>query len=100
MESADRFGSALRRLLRSAERFSEAAIRFGSDRVPFFKSSASLSRITRADQCRVLVLGPVHLRVLFPDLVTLRDFPCAIVGVLACRLEDNALSQSAFDRRR
>jgi len=42
----------LRRWLRSAERFSDAAIRFGSRLVktPRSRSSASLSRVTRADQ--------------------------------------------------
>jgi hypothetical protein len=42
----------LRRELCSAERFSEVAIRFGSRKVntPRFRSSASLSRVTRCDQ--------------------------------------------------
>jgi hypothetical protein len=42
----------LRRELRSAERLSEAAIFFGSVclNTPRFKSSASLSRVTRCDQ--------------------------------------------------
>jgi hypothetical protein len=42
----------LRRELRSAERLSEAAIFFGlvSLKTPCFRSSASLSRVTRCDQ--------------------------------------------------
>jgi len=42
----------LRRELRSAERLSEAAIRFGfrGVKTPCFRSSASLSRVTRCDQ--------------------------------------------------
>jgi hypothetical protein len=46
----------LRRLLRSAERLSEAAIFLGSfcRKMPPSRSSASLSRVTRADQRRVL----------------------------------------------
>jgi hypothetical protein len=44
----------LRRRLRSAERFNDAAMRFGSRLVktPRSRSSTSLSRVTRADQRR------------------------------------------------
>src|SRR4051812_21383274 len=49
---ADRYGSALRRWLRIAERLSDRAMRFGSLQVktPPSRSSASLSRVTRRDQ--------------------------------------------------
>lgn len=52
MESADRYALVLRRELRSAERLSEAAIFFGSVslKTPCFRSSASLSCVTRCDQ--------------------------------------------------
>jgi hypothetical protein len=52
METAERYAPALRRELCSAERLSEAAIRFGSRNVktPRRRSSASLSRLTRCDQ--------------------------------------------------
>ena len=52
MDMADRKGSALRRLLFSADRLRERAIRLGSDNVktPRSRSSASLSRVTRPDQ--------------------------------------------------
>jgi predicted glycoside hydrolase/deacetylase ChbG (UPF0249 family) len=52
MDMADRNGSALRRLLFSADRLRERAIRLGLDQVktPRSRSSASLSRITRPDQ--------------------------------------------------
>jgi hypothetical protein len=45
-------GAVLRRELLSAERLSDAAIRLGSLSVktPRFRSSASLSRVTRCDQ--------------------------------------------------
>src|SRR3979490_2646446 len=54
MESAERNGSALRRLLRSAERFNEAAIRLGSLEVktPPSRVSASLCSVTSCDQRR------------------------------------------------
>ena len=54
MESAERNGSALRRLLRSAERFNEAAIRLGSLDVntPPSRVSASLCSVTARDQRR------------------------------------------------
>jgi hypothetical protein len=53
----------LRLRLRSAERFSEAAIRFGSRNLntPPLRSRASLSFVTRADQRR-LELCRVDLR--------------------------------------
>jgi hypothetical protein len=49
----------LRRRLRSAERLSEAAMRLGSLplNTPFWRSSASLSRVTRPDQYRVFFRG-------------------------------------------
>jgi hypothetical protein len=48
MESAERNGLALRRLLFSAERFKDAAIRLGSRDVntPFSRVSASLCSVT------------------------------------------------------
>jgi hypothetical protein len=54
MESAERNGSAWRRLLRSAERFNEAAIRLGSLEVntPPSRVSASLCSVTARDQRR------------------------------------------------
>src|SRR6185436_6222072 len=54
MESAERNGSDLRRLLRSAERFNEAAIRLGSFEVktPPSSVSASLCSVTSCDQRR------------------------------------------------
>ena len=52
MDIAERCELDLRRRLRSAERFSEAAILRGLDFVNtrFSSVSASLSRVTRADQ--------------------------------------------------
>src|SRR5216684_3426346 len=52
MERAERNGAALRRLLRSADRFSDAAIRLGSRDVktPSSRVSASLCSVTRRDQ--------------------------------------------------
>jgi hypothetical protein len=52
MDIAERNGSALRRLLRSAERLRERAMAFGSlfVKTPPSKSSASLRCITFADQ--------------------------------------------------
>jgi len=70
MESADRTGSAFLRVLRSAERLSEAAIRFGSFKVktPCLRSSASLSRVTRRDQRRVAFFAMfASLRLFKPD---------------------------------
>src|SRR5262245_16348792 len=57
MESAERKGSALRRLLRSADRFSEAAIALGSRLVntPSSSVSASLCSVTACDQRRALL---------------------------------------------
>src|SRR5262245_297396 len=54
MESAERNGSALRPLLRSADRFSEAAIALGSLLVntPLSSVSASLCSVTACDQRR------------------------------------------------
>src|SRR5262249_59192098 len=51
---AERYGSDLRLLLRSAERLREAAMRFGSLSVktPRSRSSASLFWVTRCDQRR------------------------------------------------
>src|SRR5262245_12369123 len=59
---ADWYGLALRLRLRSAERFSDSAIRCGSlDRkTAFSRSRALLSLVTRADQR--LLLGAVVLR--------------------------------------
>src|SRR5215475_1772008 len=52
MDMADRKGSAFRRLLCSAERFSDCAISRASSRAktPCSRSSASLLRVTSADQ--------------------------------------------------
>jgi hypothetical protein len=57
----------LRRELRSAERFNEAAIRFGSRivKTPCCKSSASLSRVTRCDQRLDAAFRPAVFRALF-----------------------------------
>src|SRR5262245_64963340 len=54
MESAERYGSALRRRLRSADRLSDAAMRLGSRRVktPLSSVSASLCSVTWRDQRR------------------------------------------------
>jgi hypothetical protein len=78
MDSAERKGSDLRRLLRSADRFNDAAIRLGSRKVntPRSSVSASLCSVTRRDQrppSRVLAPavrreGPVFL----PRLAGLR----------------------------
>ena len=59
MESAERNGSDLRRLLRSAERFNEAAIRLGSFDVktPPSSVSASLCSVTSCDQRRRLAVA-------------------------------------------
>lgn len=56
---ADRKGSALRRRLASAERFSEAAIARGERcvKTPDLRSSALLSRVTLADQRRLVVVA-------------------------------------------
>src|SRR5262245_23271469 len=56
MDSAERKGLALRRLLLSAERFKEAAIRLGSRNVktPLSRVSASLCSVTWRDQRRPL----------------------------------------------
>jgi hypothetical protein len=56
MESAERNGSALRRRLRSADRFNEAAMRLGSRKVktPWSSVSASLRSVTPRDQRRPL----------------------------------------------
>jgi hypothetical protein len=52
IDNADRYGSDLRRWLRAAERFNDAAIRLGLLwlKTPRSRSSASLSLVTRADQ--------------------------------------------------
>src|SRR4029450_2622165 len=54
MESAERKGLALRRLLLSADRFKEAAIRLGSRDVktPLSRVGASLCSVTCRDQRR------------------------------------------------
>src|SRR3981189_2685227 len=54
MERAERKGAALRRLLRSADRFNDAAICLGSFDVktPLSSVSASLCSVTRRDQRR------------------------------------------------
>jgi hypothetical protein len=54
MDSADRYELDFLRVLCSAERFSDAAIRFASFSLntPLSRSSALLSRVTRADQRR------------------------------------------------
>src|SRR5436305_15272869 len=72
MESADRKGLPLRRLLFSADRFKDAAIRLGSRDVktPFSRVSASLCSVAWRDQRRPvrrrdepLCVRPRHLRV-------------------------------------
>ena len=70
MESAERNGSELRRLLRSAERFNEAAIRLGSFEVktPPLSVSASLCSVTSRDQRRRLVVAARFL----PRMLDLR----------------------------
>jgi hypothetical protein len=52
IDIADRYGSDLRRLLRSAERFKDCAIAVAerSRNTPSSKSSALLVRVTRPDQ--------------------------------------------------
>ena len=62
MESAERNGSDLRRLLRSAERFNEAVIRLGSFDVktPPSSVSASLCSVTSCDQRRRLAVAAVR----------------------------------------
>jgi hypothetical protein len=75
MDIAERCELDLRRRLRSAERFSEAAILRGLDFVNtrFSSVSASLSRVTRADQrlplrlalfdlVRCLAIAPANVR--------------------------------------
>src|ERR1700748_2172262 len=79
---ADRWGADLRRWLCSADRFSEAAIFLGSESVktPFFRSSASLWRVTLPDHLRVLLVLAVFLAVLraaMPDIT--------IGGCMGCR---------------
>ena len=56
---AERNGSALRRPLRSADRFSERAIARGSfkENTPLSRSRASLVSVTRCDQRLVFFLG-------------------------------------------
>jgi hypothetical protein len=51
IDIAERNGSALRRVLRSAERFNDRAMAFGSlfAKMPCSRSSASLRSITFAD---------------------------------------------------
>src|SRR5262245_40442658 len=68
MESAERKGSALRRLLRSADRFSEAAIALGSRLVntPSSSVSASLCSVTACDQRRALLPRLLAFRALPP----------------------------------
>lgn len=63
MDIAERKGGAFRRVLRSAERLSDAAIRRGSDHVktPGSRSIASLSRMTRPDQRRLAGGRLAHL---------------------------------------
>ena len=55
---AERFGLDLRRLLASAERSTDCAIFFGSDclKTFFFKSIASLVRVTLADHFFVVAI--------------------------------------------
>jgi len=52
IDIAERYGSALRRRLTSADRLSDAAMRRALENVntPGSRSSASLVRVTRADQ--------------------------------------------------
>src|SRR5260370_38764009 len=85
MESAERKGRPLRRLLLSADRFKDAAIRLGSRDVktPFSRVSASLCSVTWRDQRRpvrrpdgLLCRPPRRLR---PALV----FDAALLSAIA-----------------
>src|SRR5262245_62972481 len=68
MARAERNASALRRLLRSADRFSDAAIALGSRLVntPLSSVSASLCSVTACDQRRALLPRSLTLRALPP----------------------------------
>ena len=59
MDIAERYELDLRRRLRSADRFRDTAILRGVDfvKTPPSRVSASLSRVTRADQCLPLRLA-------------------------------------------
>src|SRR3970040_759375 len=67
MDMAERKGGALRRVLASAERLSDSAIRFGSCQVktPSSSSSAKLSRVTLADQVPDVVCRVISRKLLF-----------------------------------
>src|SRR5437764_12333739 len=69
---AERYGSLLRRLLRSAERLSERAMRLGSRcaKTPRLRSRALLRSVTRCDQRLVRAL-----RVVMKDGVPQLSFP-------------------------
>src|SRR5882757_10144242 len=75
MESAERNGSDLRRVLCSADDFNDAAIRFGSCCVntPFLRVSASLCSVTWRDQRRFRRAPAGGVPVFLMRLVRLRD---------------------------
>src|SRR5215831_2631912 len=62
MESAERKGLLFRRLLLSADRFKDAAIRLGSRelKTPFSRVSASLCSVTCRDQRRPFRAAPLR----------------------------------------
>src|SRR4029079_15035414 len=86
MERAERNGSDLRRLLRCAERFNEAAMRLGSLKVktPGSSVSASLCSVTSCDQRRRRVVGRRTEAGFRRRLIGLR-------AALLCRLDAAAL---------
>src|SRR5436190_9760474 len=87
MERAERNGSALRRLLLTAERFSDAAIRLGSRRVktPLSSVSTSLRSVTLCDQRRPALLACLRLgaALRFACDMLLSDF---VIAERGCRI--------------
>src|SRR3954454_14247679 len=88
MERAERNGSALRRFLLAAERFSEAAMRLGSRRVktPLSSVSSSLRSVTLCDQRRPALLARLCLgaALLFAcDMLLFSDF---VIAERGCRI--------------
>src|SRR5208283_5672994 len=82
---AERKGSLLRRVLASAERFSERAISSGSSsaKTPFSRSSALLVRVTPSDHSRSGA-SPGFLRASFDGASCARGFIDAFRACLAC----------------
>ena len=81
IDSAERYGSALRRVLRYAERFKDSAMARGLRclKTEGSRSSASLRRVTSADQRFVPV--PLAVPALLAVLVTLRlRFDCSVMA--------------------